>query len=123
MNVFLWVLQILLVLVMLAAGGSKLAQSREKLAVSMNWVNSFTPAQIRGIGVLEVLAAIGLVAPAATDLAPVWTPIAAVGVALLMIGAAITHLRARELPSIAVNAVLFVIAVVIAWGRFGPYAF
>ncbi|MFF2024593.1 DoxX family protein [Streptomyces sp. NPDC058171] len=123
MNVFLWVLQILLVLVMLAAGGSKLAQSREKLAVSMNWVNSFTPAQIRGIGVLEVLAAIGLVAPAATDIAPVWTPIAAVGVALLMIGAAITHLRARELPSIAVNAVLFVIAVVIAWGRFGPYAF
>ncbi|MGX2993007.1 DoxX family protein [Streptomyces sp. JNUCC 64] len=123
MNVFLWVLQILLALAVLAAGGFKLTQSREQLAVSMNWVNSFTPAQIKGIGVLEVLAAVGLVAPAAADIAPVWTPIAAVGVALLMIGAAITHLRARELPNVAVNAVLFAIAVVIAWGRFGPYAF
>ncbi|MFE5110611.1 DoxX family protein [Streptomyces sp. NPDC056663] len=39
-----------------------------------------------------------------------------------MIGAAITHARARELPNIAVNVVLFAHAAVIAWGRFGPYA-
>ncbi|MER7805096.1 DoxX family protein [Streptomyces parvulus] len=123
MNVFLWVVQILLALVMLVAGGSKLAQSREKLAETMKWVNSFTPGQIRGIGMLEVLAALGLLLPAATGIAPVWTPIAAIGVALLMIGAAITHARARELPNIAVDVGLFALAVVIAWGRFGPYAF
>ncbi|WP_159107547.1 DoxX family protein [Streptomyces rubrogriseus] len=50
-NVFLWVVQILLALVMLLTGGFKLVQSREKLDDSMKWVNSFTPTQIRGIGV------------------------------------------------------------------------
>ncbi|MFF8649332.1 DoxX family protein [Streptomyces griseoluteus] len=122
MNVFLWVMQILLALVMLASGALMLARSREKLADSMTWVTAFTPAQIKGLGLLKVLAAIGLVLPAATGIAPIWTPIAAVGVALLMIGAAITHLRAHELPNIVVNAVLFALAAVIAWGRFGPYA-
>jgi hypothetical protein len=50
-------------------------------------------------------------------------PIAATGLALLMVGAAITHARRREPQGIAVNAVLFVLAAVVAWGRFGPYAF
>jgi hypothetical protein len=121
-NVFLWILQILLALIMLAGGGAMLARSREQLADAMPWVTSFTPAQLKGLGALKVLAAIGLVAPAATGIAPVWTPIAAVGVVLLMTGAAITHLRARELPNVGVNAVLFALAAVVAWGRFGPYA-
>jgi hypothetical protein len=45
-----------------------------------------------------------------------------VGVVLLMIGAAITHARRRESSMIAVNVVLLVLAAVVAWGRFGPYA-
>jgi hypothetical protein len=40
-----------------------------------------------------------------------------------MVGAAITHARRGETPMIAVNVVLLVLAVVVAWGRFGPYSF
>jgi hypothetical protein len=40
-----------------------------------------------------------------------------------MIGAAITHARRGERPVIAVNVVLLVLAALVAWGRFGPYAF
>jgi uncharacterized membrane protein YphA (DoxX/SURF4 family) len=121
-NVFLWGLQILLALVMLAAGGFKLSQPRPKLAESMAWVENFTSPQVKAIAAVEVLAAIGLVLPAATGIAPVLTPLAGAGVAVIMIGAVVTHGRLREYPNIAVNVVLLVLAVVIAWGRFGAYA-
>ena len=51
------------------------------------------------------------------------TPLAATGLAIVMILAAITHVRRREPSGIAVNAVLLVLAAFVAWGRFGPYAF
>jgi hypothetical protein len=40
-----------------------------------------------------------------------------------MAGAALTHLRRKEPPAIAINLVLLVLAAVVAWGRFGPYSF
>jgi hypothetical protein len=54
--------------------------------------------------------------------ATVLVPVAAVGLALLMVGAAATHRRRGELPMIGINAVLLVLAVVVAWARFGPYS-
>jgi hypothetical protein len=77
---------------------------------------------VRFIGIVELLAAIGLVVPAATGIVPVLTPLAATGLALLMVLAMNTHRRRHEPGAIAFNAVLVVLAVVIAWGRFGPYA-
>jgi hypothetical protein len=40
-----------------------------------------------------------------------------------MAGAIIAHLRRKEISLVGVPAVLLIIAVVIAWGRFGPYSF
>jgi hypothetical protein len=54
--------------------------------------------------------------------ATVLVPLAAVGLALLMVGAAVTHRRRGELPMIGINAVLLVLALVVAWARFGPYS-
>jgi hypothetical protein len=68
-------------------------------------------------------AAIGLVLPAALDVAPVLVPPAATGFVVLMVGAIITHARRKETQSIVVNAVLLVLAAVVLWGRFGPYSF
>ena len=48
----------------------------------------------------------------------VLAPLAATGLALMMIGAAITHVRRREVPMVAINAVLGVLAAVVAIGRF-----
>ena len=41
----------------------------------------------------------------------------------LVIGAAVTHARRKEHQMIGVNVVLLILAIVVAWGRFGPYAF
>jgi uncharacterized membrane protein YphA (DoxX/SURF4 family) len=122
MNIAVWVLQILLALAFLAAGIIKITQPRQKLATSMGWVEDFSDPAVRSIGTLEILGALGLLVPALTGVATVLVPIAAVGLALLMIGAAATHRRRGELPMIGINTVLLLLAVVVAWARFGPYS-
>ena len=122
MNIVLWVIAGLLAAAFLAAGLMKLTRPREKLAASgMAWTGDFSPWMIKTIGALELLAAIGLILPAALNIAPVLVPLAATGLAVVMIGAMITHARRRESQMITVNLVLLVLAAVVMWGRFGPY--
>jgi hypothetical protein len=126
MNVALWAVAALLALVFLGAGAMKLSKSKEQLLASgpsMAWAEDFSPGLIKTIGLLEVLAAIGLILPAAVDIAPVFVPLAATGLALVVIGAAITHGRRGEYQSIVVNVVLLALTVFVAWGRFGPHSF
>ncbi|MBL1093246.1 DoxX family protein [Streptomyces sp. 9-7] len=82
-----------------------------------------TPPTVKLIGTLEVLAAIGLVLPATLGIAPALAPLAALGLALVMIGAVVVHARRGEAQMAAVNVVLLTLAAVVAWGRFGPYSF
>lgn len=117
MTVALWVVQILLAVMFLAAGAMKLAQPIAKLAGSMAWVEDFPPAAVRLIGGAEVLAAIGLVVPAALDVVPASTPAAAIGLVGLMLGAAIVHARRKEASMIPVNLVLAVLAAFVALGH------
>jgi uncharacterized membrane protein YphA (DoxX/SURF4 family) len=124
MNVVLWIIAGLLAAAFLAAGAMKLIQPKEKLAAAgMGYVEDFSAGAVKAIGALEVLAAIGLILPAALDIVPVLVPMAALGLVLLMIGAAITHLRRGESQMIVINLVLLVLAAVVAWARFGPESF
>jgi uncharacterized membrane protein YphA (DoxX/SURF4 family) len=123
MNITLWIIQILLALVFLAAGLTHAGRPRLALAGRMAWVEDFTDVQVKGIGFLEVLAAIGLVVPPLLHVATFLTPLAGLGLVLLMAGAGATHLRRGELPNAAGNAVLLILAAVVAIGRFGPYHF
>ena len=125
MNTVVWIGQGLLAVAMLGAGAMKLTQSKQQLMASgnMDWTEEFPEPQIKGIGLLEVLAALGLVLPALLDVAPMLVHVAAVGVALLMLGAAATHLRRGEGKLVPVNVVLLAIAVFIAIERFGPEKF
>jgi uncharacterized membrane protein YphA (DoxX/SURF4 family) len=120
-NVVVWVLQVLLALAFLLAGVMKVSQPRQKLATSMGWVEDFSDNTVRTIGVLELLAGIGLLLPAMTGVATVLIPLAAVGLVLMMVLAALTHRRRGELQMIGVNVALLLVAVIVAWARFGPY--
>ena len=125
MNTVVWIAQVLLAVAMLGAGAMKLGQSKEQLMASgnMDWTEDFPEPQIKGIGLLEVLAGLGLVLPALLDVAPTLVAVAAVGVVLLMLGAAATHLRRGEGKLVPVNLVLLAIALFIAIERFGPEQF
>ncbi|MEU6860575.1 DoxX family protein [Glycomyces sp. NPDC046736] len=123
MNVFLWILQIFLAAAFLMAGTLKATQPKEKLAPKMPWVNDFPAGVVKLVGVSQLAAAFGLILPALTGIAVILTPLAAAGLALIMLLAAIYHARKGEYSSIGINALLFVLAALVAWGRFGPYAF
>jgi uncharacterized membrane protein YphA (DoxX/SURF4 family) len=124
MNIALWIIAGLLAVAFLASGAMKLIQPKEKLAArGWEWVEDFGGGAVRAIGTLEVLAAVGLILPAALGIAPVLVPLAAIGLVVLMAGAIITHLRRHEAQPIVVNLALIALAVLVAWGRFGPRSF
>ncbi|CAM5606238.1 Membrane protein OS=Streptomyces antimycoticus OX=68175 GN=SANT12839_092690 PE=4 SV=1 [Streptomyces antimycoticus] len=123
MSVFLSIVPALLAAMFAMAGVMKSTQPKEKLAGLLPWTADFYQNTVRLIGVVEFAAALGLILPAATDIAPVLTPLAATGLVVVMVLAAITHARRKEPGAIAFNAVLLVLAALVAWGRFGPSAF
>ena len=124
MNVALWIIASVLALAFLAAGLMKLSQPREKLAASgMAWAGDFPAGAVKAIGAVELLGAVGLVLPAVLGIAETLAAWAALGLALTMLGAGAVHLRRKEAKAVPVNLVLLVLATVVAWGRFGPYAF
>jgi uncharacterized membrane protein YphA (DoxX/SURF4 family) len=123
MNTTIWLVQSVLAFGFLMAGAMKLTQPREKLAPQMAWIEDFSDTQVKLVGLAEVAGALGLILPRATDVAPVLTPLAAVGLVLVMIGAAVTHLRRHENQFVAINGLLLVLASVVVWARFGPYSY
>ena len=118
MSIALWVVQALLAAAFLVSGTTKLSQPKEKLLKNMAWVEDFSQPTVRIIGALEILGAIGVVVPALTGILPWLTPLGALGLVLLMLGAALTHLRRTEYGYIIMNAVLLVLAAFVVWGRF-----
>jgi uncharacterized membrane protein YphA (DoxX/SURF4 family) len=123
MNIVIWVLQVLLALAFLASGLMKVSQPRAKLAKNMPYVEDFSDGTVKAIGTAEVLGALGVILPAWTGIAPILTPIAATGLAIIMIGAVATHVRRKEPQALPINAVLFIAAALVAILRFGPYSY
>jgi uncharacterized membrane protein YphA (DoxX/SURF4 family) len=124
MNVFLWIVAGQLALVFLATGAMKLLRPKENLAENrMGWTEDCPIPVVKSIGALEVLAALGLILPALLNIAPFLVPLAALGLVLLMVGAAATHARRREGRMIVVNSILATLAAVVLWGRLAPVSF
>lgn len=85
MSVALWIVQGLLAFVFLFSGAMKLVQPLEVLGERLPLPGPF----VRFIGVSEVLGAVGLILPALLGIWPFSTPVAAVGLAVIMAGATV----------------------------------
>lgn len=125
MNLALWIAAGLLAAVALTGGISKTFVPKEKLATvhGGGWTEDAGVGFVKTLGVLELLAVVGLILPAVVDIAPVLAPVTAVCWVLLMVGAMITHGRRGESGFVMLNLIYLVLAVFIAWGRFGPESF
>lgn len=121
MNTVLWIVQIILAVAFGVAGVLKSTRGRA-LEGQMPWVEDFSDRTVRFIGVMELLGAIGLVLPAATGIATWLTPLAATGLFVVQVLAVVTHLRRKEPQVVPVNVVLGLLAVFVAWQRFGPHS-
>ncbi|TDC71357.1 DoxX family protein [Actinomadura sp. GC306] len=125
MNTTLWIAAGLLAAVALAGGVSKTFVPKEKLAAHRGgeWTGHASTGFVKTLGVLELLAAAGLILPAALDVAPVMVPVTAVCWVLLMAGAMITHGRLGQFGLATLNAGYLAVAVFVAAGRFAVEPF
>src|SRR5262245_17277 len=113
MNIALWIVQILLALIFLFAGGMKLILPIEEMTKDVAMPGLF----LRFIGVCEVLGGIGVVLPWLLRIRPGLTPLAAVGLVIIMIGAVITTVVTMSIVMAIVPFIVGVLAAFVAYGR------
>jgi uncharacterized membrane protein YphA (DoxX/SURF4 family) len=118
MNSILWITQGILALMFIMAGIMKSTQPKEKLKASLPWASDYSTGTIKFIGISELAGGLGLILPRLTGILPALTPVAALALALVMVLAALAHYRRKEYKAIGFNAILFLAALFIAFGRF-----
>lgn len=118
MNITIWIIQGILAALFLMAGIMKITLAKDKLREKVGgWVDNVPGSGIKLIGLLEFAAAIGLVVPMLLDILPVLTPIAAIGLAMTMVGAMITHAVRKEYKEMLPNILFMGLAIFVAVGR------
>lgn len=118
MNIILWILQGVIAVAFLMAGGMKMTQSKEFLREKVgDWIDPVDLKVLKLIGLLEVLGAVGVIVPMAFGFIPMLVPLAAIGLALTMVGASFVHLKRKEYKEVAINLILLLMIGVIAIGR------
>lgn len=118
MNAALWVAQFLLVAVFGFSALIKGTQSTERaVELGMTGVVNVPLPVMRFTAFAELLGVIGLIAPYATGTWTILTPLAAIGLGLIMVPAARIHLGLGEPRTAAGNALLLGLCVFVAWGR------
>jgi hypothetical protein len=123
MDLTVWIVSALLAAVFAASGAAKLTMSRERLiATGQTGIAVYPMPVVRLTAACELLGAVGVLGPWALGVAPALTPAAAVGLALVMVGAAAAHTKLREPASVAANAVLFAACAFVAVARIAMLA-
>jgi len=114
LNIVLWIVQVLLALLFIWAGGMKLVLPLEKLAGPVALPGAF----VRFIGVAELLGGLGLILPSLLRIRPGLTPLAAAGLVIIMIGAVvITFVGGVGVGLAVIPGVTGLLAAFVAWGR------
>ncbi len=118
MNIVLWIVQALLALLFLFAGGTKLVLPIEVLKAmgSPNQVQ-LPGLFMRFIGVCEVLGALGLILPGLLRIRPNLTPLSATGLVIIMIGATVLTVIGDGVAAALVPLVTGLLAAFVAYGR------
>jgi hypothetical protein len=113
MHRLLWVVQLLLALLFLFAGGTKLVMAAAELTAQTPLPAAF----LRFIGVMEILGGLGLILPGMLHIRTALTPLAAAGLSIIMIGAVVVTIQTMGLAMAALPFVAGVLALFVAYGR------
>jgi len=125
-NLTLWILAGGLAVAYTAGGLGMVLLPKERFRAagpSQHWVDDFTGGHVKAIGAIKLVGCLGLVLPAALDVAPVLTPLAACGLMLLMSGAATTRFRRSEWRFLVGDLFLLGLFAFLAWERFDLHPF
>ncbi|HTC88093.1 MAG TPA: DoxX family protein [Bryobacteraceae bacterium] len=113
-NRVLWIIQVLLALIFLFAGGVKLVMPAAELAKAAPMLSV---GFLRFVGVCEVLGAIGLILPFLLRIRPGLTPLAALGLIVIMIGAVVVTVMTNGVAMAIMPFVVGLLLVFIAYER------
>jgi hypothetical protein len=113
MKYALWIVQVLLALLFLFAGVMKLAMPIETLEQQAHMSGLF----LKAIACAEILGALGLLLPGLFQIRRGLTPLAAIGLLIIMIGASVTTLQTAPLRMAILPAVTGVLTAFVAYGR------
>jgi uncharacterized membrane protein YphA (DoxX/SURF4 family) len=113
MTVALWIVQGLLALLFLFAGVMKFIMTVEEMTKDIPLPGAF----LRFIGVAEILGAIGLILPGLLRIKPGLTPLAAAGLAIIMVGATVITLTTGAVAMALMPFVVGILAMFVAYGR------
>lgn len=115
MSVVAWISSGLLAIMYLLAGGMKVALPRPRLEAQFAYSKVVGVPLTRAIGVVELLGAVGVILPRLLGIVPILSPLAAVGLALVQLGAIGYHLWHKDpVRGLVTNVVLLALSVFVA---------
>ena len=124
MDIFLWILQIILAIKFLSVGiNHGLRQSRTEMQTASQKLGELAPVLLRLAALGTFIGAIGLVLPGLVCTWAFLTPLAAAWLAVMLLAGMILHLRSREKPMIFADVILLMMTVVVAYGRWVLFPF
>ena len=113
MNVLLWIVQVVLAALLVFAGAMKFVMTVEEMTKQMPMPGAF----LHFIGAVEVLGGLGLILPGIFGIATLLTPLAAAGLAIIMIGAVVISLKIGPIGPAMIPLVVGLLLVFVAHGR------
>lgn len=113
----MWAAQILLFLVFTGTGVWKLLTPIPQLATMIPWAGEVPAPFLHATAVLDLLGGVGILLPAVTRIAPGLTFLAALGCAVLQVGAVVFHLSRGEAADTPFNVLLAALALFVTWGQ------
>ena len=116
MNSVVWIIQIVLALLFLVIGGLKVVLPLPALQRIVHLAKRF-PTAMRLIGISEVLGVMGLLVPSLTGIQPWLTVAATLGLTIILIGALVVHIKAREFTNLGLPGLMLGLALLVAVGR------
>ncbi|UKS28406.1 DoxX family protein [Paenibacillus sp. HWE-109] len=116
MNIALWIVQGILAIIFIFSGWMKAFQY-EKAQASWPWAKEVSRGLVFFIGIAELLGVLGLILPQATNISPALTPIAAIGIATIVVLGAVFHAKRKEYQEIGVNIVFLALVLFVVIGR------
>lgn len=113
----LWAAQAPLFVTFVGTGIWKLATPVPELAAKIPWAGQVSPAFLYATAALDLAGGLGILLPSLTRIQPRLTVWAAIGCALLMVGAVVFHVSRGEIANTWFNALLVGLSTFVGWGR------
>lgn len=117
MSVIISLLQISLAMLFAYTGLTKIIKGRVAFSNSKSWESDYSASTLKFFGLLEILGAIGLIAPYYLNVFPILTSVAATALAMVMSGAILAHIRRDEHKMIFLNIIIIFLLAGIGFER------